>query len=156
MNIQRILPTLGPDSGERGQADPLQIIATFRRRLRVFAAVFALVLAAVIVFTLEQTPRYTATAYVMIDTRKRDVSKIDAVLSGLPADSSAVDTEVEILKSRSLATRVVDDLHLDRDPEFNTALRKPGLLKTVMSAPGALFHAARRNMRRWSTGCCSA
>src|SRR3954465_15730913 len=103
MNIQRILPTLGPASPDKAQADPLQIVATFRRRLRVFGATFVVVLAGFIVFTLEQTPRYTATSYVMIDTRKRDVSKIDEVLSGLPADSSAVDTEVEILKSRSLA-----------------------------------------------------
>jgi succinoglycan biosynthesis transport protein ExoP len=142
MNIQRILPTLGPDTAERGQTDPLQLLSTFRRRLRVFAAVFAVVVAGVIVVTLEQTPRFTATSYVMIDTRKRDVSKIDAVLSGLPADSSAVDTEVEILKSRSLAGRVVQDLHLDQDPEFNVALRKPSMLKSVLSAPAALFHSA--------------
>jgi succinoglycan biosynthesis transport protein ExoP len=141
MNIQRILPTLGPGSSD-AERDPLQLIATFRRRLRLFAAVFVLILAAVLVFTLQQTPRYTATAYVMIDTRKRDVSKIDEVLSGLPADSSAVDTEVEILKSRSLATRVVQHLHLEKDPEFNGRLNKPSLLATAMAAPGLLFHSA--------------
>jgi exopolysaccharide transport family protein len=141
MNIQRILPTLGPQNAD-GEHDPLQLIATFRRRLKVFAAAFALVLAGVLIFTLQQTPRYTATSYVMIDTRKRDVSKIDEVLSGLPADSSAVDTEVEILKSRSLATRVVQGLHLDKDPEFNSARRKPTLLQGVLAAPGQLFHSA--------------
>jgi exopolysaccharide transport family protein len=141
MNIQRILPTLGPDA-ERAQADPLQLIATFRRRQKVFAATLAVVMAAVVVFTLEQTPRYTATSYVMIDTRKHDVAKIDEVLSGLSSDSSAVDTEVEILKSRSLATRVVQDLHLDQDPEFNSTLRKPSLVSTVLSAPGQFFKSA--------------
>jgi succinoglycan biosynthesis transport protein ExoP len=141
MNIQRLLPTIGPNSND-AERDPLQLIATFRRRLRVFVAAFVLVLAAVLVFTLQQTPRYTATSYVMIDTRKRDVSKIDEVLSGLPADSSAVDTEVEILKSRSLATRVVQHLHLDRDPEFNKALQKPSLISAVVSAPKQLFHSA--------------
>ena len=89
MNIQRILPTFGPDAPERAASDPLQIIATFRRRMKVFGATVAVVLAAVMIYTLEQTPRYTATSYVMIDTRKRDVSKIDEVLSGLPTDSSA-------------------------------------------------------------------
>jgi succinoglycan biosynthesis transport protein ExoP len=141
MNIQRILPTLGPNHAT-GEHDPLQLIATFRRRLRVFGATFVLVLAGVLIFTLQQTPRYTATSYVMIDTRKRDVSKIDEVLSGLPADSSAVDTEVEILKSRSLATRVVQNLHLDKDPEFNKKLRKPSLLDAVVGAPAGLFRSA--------------
>jgi exopolysaccharide transport family protein len=139
MNIQRILPTLGPQSPDRTQTDPLQLIATFRRRLKVFGATVAIVLAGVIVFTLEQTPRYTASSYVMIDTRKRDVAKIDEVLSGLPADSSAVDTEVEILKSRSLAARVVQDMHLDKDPEFNHALIKPSALSAILSTPRALF-----------------
>jgi exopolysaccharide transport family protein len=143
MNIQRILPTLGPDKSASSEAtDALQLIATVRRRLRVFAATFALVLAGVLIFTLEQTPRYTATSYVMIDTRKRDVAKIDQVLSGLPADSSAVDTEVEILKSRSLAGRVVQDMHLDKDPEFNRRLRKPSWIGSVLRAPGALFKAS--------------
>jgi succinoglycan biosynthesis transport protein ExoP len=141
MNIQRILPTLRPNPSD-SERDPLQLIATFRRRLRLFAAAFVLVLAAVLVFTLQQTPRYTATSYVMIDTRKRDVSKIDEVLSGLPADSSAVDTEVEILKSRSLASRVVQHLHLDKDPEFNGRLKKPSMFAAVMAAPGQLFHSA--------------
>ena len=133
MNIQRILPTIGPDA-DRGQSDPLQLIATFRRRMKVFGATIAVVLAGVIVFTLEQTPRYTATSYVMIDTRKHDVAKIDEVLSGLSSDSSAVDTEVEILKSRSLANRVVQDMHLDKDPEFNHALRKPTLFTAIGDA----------------------
>ena len=78
-------------------------IATFRRRFRLFAAVAVVVFAAVVLFTLQQTPKYTATAQVMLDVRKEQVTDMSAVLSGLPADSAVVDTEVEVLKSRSLA-----------------------------------------------------
>ncbi len=60
MNFQRILPTAGPDQ-TAGERDPLQLISTFRRRSRVFAANFLLVIAGVMIFTLQQTPRYTAT-----------------------------------------------------------------------------------------------
>ena len=35
------------------------------------------------------------------------------------ADTAVVDTEVEVLKSRQLATRVVKALNLEADPEFN-------------------------------------
>ena len=95
------------------------IISTFRRRLRLFVVVAMAVVVGAVVFSYELTPRYTATSYVMIDTRKRAVTNVSAVLSGLPINSSSVDTEVEILKSRSLAARVVAGLKLDQDPEFD-------------------------------------
>jgi succinoglycan biosynthesis transport protein ExoP len=94
-------------------------IATFRRRLRLFAAIALAVFVAVLLYTLQETPRYTATSQVMLDVRKEQVADMSAVLSGLPADSSVVDTEVEVLKSRSLAARVVKQLKLDQDPYFN-------------------------------------
>ncbi|MBO9709903.1 MAG: polysaccharide biosynthesis tyrosine autokinase [Caulobacter sp.] len=95
------------------------LIATFRRRLRLFAAVALAVLVAVLLFTLQETPKYTATAQVMLDTRTEQVTDVNAVLSGLPADSPVVDTEVEVLRSRSLASRVIKQLKLDQDPYFN-------------------------------------
>jgi succinoglycan biosynthesis transport protein ExoP len=97
-------------------------IATFRRRFSLFAAVALVVFVAVVLYTLQETPRYTATAQVMLDVRKEQVTDMSAVLSGLPADSSVVDTEVEVLKSRSLAGRVVKQLKLEQDPYFNPYL----------------------------------
>ena len=98
------------------------IIATFRRRLRLFAAVALAVFVAVLLYTLQETPRYTASAQVMLDVRQEQVTDMSTVLSGLPADSSVVDTEVEVLRSRSLAGRVVDQLKLEQDPYFNPSL----------------------------------
>lgn len=97
-------------------------IATFRRRLRLFAAIALAVFVAVLLYTLQEIPRYTATSQVMLDVRKEQVTDMSAVLSGLPADSSVVDTEVEVLKSRSLAARVVKSLKLAEDPYFNPNL----------------------------------
>lgn len=98
------------------------IIATFRRRLRLFAAVALAVFVAVVLYTLQLTPEYTTAAQVMLDTRKEQVTDMSAVLSGLPADTAVVDTEVEVLRSRSLAGRVVKQLKLDQDPYFNPSL----------------------------------
>lgn len=117
---------------ETQQAAPFQsglpfdlnvIIATFRRRLRLFAAVALAVFVAVLLYTLQETPRYTAGAQVMLDVRKEQVTDMNAVLSGLPADSSVVDTEVEVLRSRSLAGRVVEALKLEENPAFNPSLK---------------------------------
>jgi capsular exopolysaccharide synthesis family protein len=109
--------------------DPLQLLAFLRRRLNLLVAVTTLVFAAVVLYTLHLTPLYTASTDVLIDTRQKAVLNVQEVMSGMPADSSAVDTEVRILTSRSLAERVVRKLNLQMDPEFNYSLSaKPGLL----------------------------
>ena len=118
------------------------LLATFRRRLKLFLALALLVFVLVLVLTLQATPLYTATASVMIDNRTEQVVDSQAVLSGLPADAAMVDTEVEILRSRQLAERVVDALDLDEDPEFNAALRAPGLIDQAKASAAGLFRAA--------------
>lgn len=119
-----------------------QMLATFRRRLKLFLALALFVFVAVIVVTIRATPLYTATASVMIDNRTEQVVDTQAVLSGLPADTATVDTEVEVLKSRQLAERVVAALELEKDPEFNSALREPGLIGQIAGGIAALFGAA--------------
>jgi len=137
-------PTGGPQWAALvpGQIDLRRLMVTFRRRLRLFGAVALAVLFATVLLTLQATPKYTATANVMLDTRKEKVTNVEEVLSGLPADSSTVDTEVEVLKSRQLGERVVKALKLDEDPEFNPAVRKPSGLQAVAGGVAALFGAA--------------
>jgi exopolysaccharide transport family protein len=114
--------------------DLRKLLAIFRRRLRLFIATVVLILTPVILYTYQATPRYTATASVMLDVRKENVVNVGTVLSSLPADSAVVDTEVEVLKSRTLAGRVVDTLKLTQDPEFNSSLREEsGLQRTLHS-----------------------
>ena len=144
MNIAKLdvaATSAGAPAGD-DRSDVERLITVFRRRSRIFSAVAAVILAAVVVITLELTPSYTATATVMIDTRKHDIANIQEVESGLPADSSVVDTEVEILKSRSLAGRVVTALGLDNDPEFNPSLAQPTLLGAPMAFIGQVFGGA--------------
>ena len=71
-------------------------------------------------------PGYRASAMVVLQAGGEPMPDLSAVLPGLGADSSAVNTEIEILRARSLLARVVERLALDRDPEFNPALRPPG------------------------------
>ncbi len=123
--------------------DLTHLISIFRRRLRLFGAVALVVFLAAVLATLTATPKYTATANVMLDPRKEQVTNVEAVLSGLPADSSVVDTEVEILKSRQLAERVVARMKLDQDPEFNPSLAKPSGVKLVVGSIKNLFASSR-------------
>jgi len=76
------------------------------------------------------------------------VVSAESVLSGLTADTSVVDTEIEILKSRQLAQRVVEVLHLEKDPEFNPALGDPGPVQAVVGGIATLFGAAAPDAAR--------
>ncbi|MDR7115018.1 AAA family ATPase [Caulobacter sp. BE254] len=124
--------------GSSGETiDVERLIAAFRRRLWLFVAVAGVIAAALMFVMLRQTPMYTATANVMINTRTEKVVDSQAVLSGLTADTGTVDTEVEVIKSPQLAETVVDTLKLDKDPEFNGALKSPGLIGSILGGKKA-------------------
>lgn len=98
--------------------DPKFLLMIFRRRLWLFVAAVVLVLSAVALAVLTATPRYVATASILIEPRKSDTIDLQSVVQGLPADTNVVDTQVQILGSSTTALAVVRRLHLDRDPEF--------------------------------------
>ncbi|WP_235868539.1 GumC family protein [Meridianimarinicoccus zhengii] len=84
------------------------------------------------------TPLYTASATVVLDNREEQVVDLQNVMSGLSGDQATVNTEVEVLQSRGLARKLVDELSLLDDPEFNAALRPTARfsLGTVLSFLG--------------------
>lgn len=108
--------------------DPTQILKAFRRRLPLFMLSLLTVFGAVAVFTFQMRPVYSASSSVIIDVRETNVVDFGSVLSGLPPDSAVVDTEVEIIRSRSLAEKIVNKLNLAESPEFNSSLREPSAL----------------------------
>ncbi len=68
-------------------------------------------------------PYYTANAAVALESRQEQVVDIESVVSGLPGDQVAINTELEVLRSRRLIGKVTADLNLENDPEFNSVLR---------------------------------
>lgn len=150
--------TPAPAPTERATVDLHRYIAAFRRRQRLLIGIVAAVFALSMVITFELKPRYTATASVMLDTRQEKVVDIQQVLSGMPVDSSAVDTQVEILKSRTLAQKVIDQLHLDQDPEFNPppSGRLFGLLPATPTTPertkAAIIDRVQKNLHVHRSG----
>ena len=94
-------------------------VAFLRRRLRLFL----LILATGGVFSgaavLAVPARYLATAEVVVDPHRQPMPDLHGQAVDPPFDTSAIDTEVELLKSRALAGRVADAFNLERDPEFS-------------------------------------
>ena len=66
----------------------------------------------------ELPPRYTGRAVLVIDAHKAQLFQNEAPLSNLPRHLTAVDTQIEILNSDSIASSAIDELHLNEDPEF--------------------------------------
>jgi len=99
------------------------LLPMLRARWRLIASVslVLLIIATIVTFTL--TPRYTAAAIITLDQRKNAVTDADAILSGLTSDAATVQGQIQILRSRSLITRVMDKAHLENDPEFNRLIQ---------------------------------
>lgn len=140
-------PTLAvAEQAEENTVSIDAIIAAFRRHLKLFAVVVTVVFGAAALITLSQTPKYTATVRLVIDQRKQDIVKDQAVVSNLPADSATVDTEAEILRSRSVAEKVAERMNLFAQAD---GAKHKSLLRTVVDlvAPGLLKKPDQRVVR---------
>lgn len=80
----------------------------------------------------QAVPMFSSTAVVLLESRQEQVVDFESVVGGLSLDSSTVNTEVQILRSRSLARSVADKLNLGRDPEFNPSLQAPGFRDKIV------------------------
>src|SRR5262245_48166461 len=108
--------------GEKGAFDISSMWRILRARQTVLIGTVAAVLSLTLVAMAFITQTYSAQAVMMLDQRKNAVADVNAVLSGLPADTASVQNQIQVLTSRQLALNVVRKLKLDQDPEFNTEL----------------------------------
>ena len=113
-----------PPAAEPVLLDVLALL--WRHKMLIFAAMLlTMLVSALVLFQL--TPRYTAEARILIGTRATNVVDIESVLEALRPDRITIQSEVQVLASRSLAEKVVDELGLVDNPEFNRQLRPPSL-----------------------------
>lgn len=120
---------------DNGDSDVIDVraflLVLWRRKWIIFnVALITIVMSAIVVFQL--TPRYTAKAMLAIETRQNRVVDLEAVMSGLGTDQAAIKTEIDVLQSRRLVGKLVDDFNLVNDPEFNAELREGrGFLQAI-------------------------
>jgi succinoglycan biosynthesis transport protein ExoP len=136
-------PTDEPDhyrlTGEAGNSavDTISIVIGFIcRNWRVIAASVATFLLIAGIYLYSTPARYTATAVLMLDTRRMQIFQQN-VMSELSFDAPAVDSQLEVLKSEAVALSVIRMLDLQRDPEFSDGSNS--ILKTVLSPLAKLF-----------------
>lgn len=103
----------------------LNVIRLLRRRALLGLAIVGAALGAGLLYTMLFPPSYSATTILLSDPRQQRVVNSDLVLGGIGADVAAVESQVELLRSTDMARRVIAELALDQDPEFES---RPGLL----------------------------
>lgn len=102
------------DGGGGFDLTALLQMARVRQRIIIGTAAIVFALTAIVVF--HTTPLYDSSAIVMLDERQNRITDMDAVLSGLNTDETTIENQLQILRSRSLMSRVIDKLHLDQEP----------------------------------------
>lgn len=103
------------------------VLVMLQRRIWLVLGVFFAVSALGALVTLLQTPKYQSTALLVINPNPDQIVP-EKQISGTRADAAAVDSEIEALKSPTLAARLASELQLDKDPEWNAALRDGGAI----------------------------
>lgn len=109
---------------EPGRTPLRQWLGLVLGRLPLGLGVAGAVFLAVLLLFAQQDPSYTASGSVVVQPRQ-NLAETEQTQQGLPADTSAVDTQVEVLRSAALAEATVRKLKLYQDPELNPAM-KPG------------------------------
>lgn len=117
----------GSDSGPR--IDIPFILATIRSQIIPSILIVALTVAAAVVWTMLQTPKYIATATVQIDDEAGRV--LGGEIDSAQAQSSTYDvdrflnTQLDVVRSRALAEKVADRLGAAGDARFFAAMEIP-------------------------------
>src|SRR5581483_2208311 len=107
---------------ESHSLDLREIIRILRRRRWVIAFTALALFAAAVLFVLLVTPRYTATAAILIDPHRSNVldsaANRSAQISNFESDNAYVNSQVNLIQSDGVLQSVVNNLNLAHDPEF--------------------------------------
>jgi polysaccharide biosynthesis transport protein len=166
MTAMNIAPSFSRDAGETPLSAPSQagMVATgapslvqqyaqiaYRRRWTIIGTVVGAVLLG-LVATLLMTPQYTGTATIEISRDAAQLTEFEgAETKANPGDQEFYQTQYGLLKARTLAERVANQLKLVDDPEFYEMFDRAGDDPAFEMANGR-YVAARRPARQRIAG----
>src|ERR1700722_4060035 len=119
-------------------ADTFKSLVDFARRqypVIVFAAAIAIALG--LIYILTTPPSFTATTTMIIDSKKVQLFGQQSIFSDMPVDSSMIESQVEIIRSETIALAVIKKFNLADDPDFVGG--GGGLIGTLVGAVTGLF-----------------
>jgi capsular exopolysaccharide synthesis family protein len=86
-------------------------------------------------------PDYQSRATLTVEVQGGQVLDMESVMAGASTETAALNTEIEILLSRRILGKLVDEMALTEDPAFNPDLRDPSMIATVAGAVRGLITA---------------
>jgi polysaccharide biosynthesis transport protein len=131
---------------ERGRGDPakalfddnemidiVSIFGALRRRKWLIAAITVVGTIGAYLYGNSLVPVYNAQTTLLVEPSQTGIAELEAAGTGVTTDFNVIATQVRLLQSRSYQARVMEDLGLFDDPEFNAALvePEPGLFDNV-------------------------
>ena len=135
-------------SEENSTAELLeQLLGTVRRQYWVILFVGALTMALALIYVVAATPRFMAVATMFIDRGKvQPFAQQQQILIDNPMDSAAIEGQLQILKSDTIALSVINSLHLADDPEFGGSIDKSA--GTIFGLFSGLSHSNNSDRTR--------
>lgn len=129
-------PTPNDMQGSVGLGD---IAYFFRRRWTLIACVTGMCLAIAAMFIVMAVPEYTASAQILFNPPRDKAIGAEGSLSDAPLDPLAVDSQISLIKSRTLLQRVVDQQRLTQDSEFSNGPSEGlvGRIRSLLVRPSA-------------------
>ena len=108
-----------------GGIDIKDLLGIARRRRSVILTTVLVVTSLAVLAGLLLTPKYTATALVMINPQQSKVLNLQDVMSGLSTDASTIESQIKLIKSEAQNDHLMETLGLYDDPDYNVALQNP-------------------------------
>jgi succinoglycan biosynthesis transport protein ExoP len=94
-------------------------IGMVRRQFLIVLVLGLLGVALGVTYFVRATPKFTATATLLINTRKMEIFQQPAVAQDLPMQSvGAMESQVELLRSEEIARQVVKNLNLAENSQY--------------------------------------
>lgn len=113
--------------------DFAELLRMFWRRKSLVLGIVVLLVGLAAVGLTVMTKLYTAQTDLMIESREQKVSDLQAVLGDVLPDKEGLLSEIEVIRSRRIAGKVVDQLRLVEDSEFNDELQPAGVVASLLA-----------------------
>lgn len=108
------------------------LVGFLRRNWKLQSICVGVAVLLALLYVLTATPRFTASATLLIDTRQTDLFQQHPLVSDAQIENAIIESDVEVLRSPGLMRRLAERLDLAHDPAF---MPRSSLLSRITGAP---------------------